>query len=72
MDMSLREVREKAGISQLELARRARMAPSDLSRIEHGRFTVIYPGWRRRLAEALNIPENELFEEVTNNGDRTA
>jgi transcriptional regulator with XRE-family HTH domain len=56
----IKELREKAGISQVELARRARMASTNLNSIEHGRLAP-WPKVKRRLAKALKTTEAELF-----------
>jgi len=56
----VRETREKAGMSQVELARRARIASTNLSSIECGRLAP-WPKARKALAKALKIPEAELF-----------
>ena len=53
-------MREKAGLSQVELARRARVASTNLSSIERGRLAP-WPKIRRALARALKTPESELF-----------
>lgn len=48
------------------MARRARMHPADVGKLEAGKVWP-YPGWRRRLARALGWPLSrggELFEEV--------
>lgn len=56
----LREFREKAGLSQVELARRVRIASTNLSAIERGRLAP-WPKVRRALEEELGVPERELF-----------
>ncbi|MDP2729039.1 MAG: helix-turn-helix transcriptional regulator [Dehalococcoidales bacterium] len=56
----IRELREKSGLSQVELARRARMASTNLSAIENGRL-IAWPKLRRRLARALKTTEADLF-----------
>lgn len=56
----IKELREKAGISQVELARRARMASTNLNSIEHGRLAP-WPKVKRRLARALKTTEADLF-----------
>jgi len=56
----VRETREKVGMSQVELARRARIASTNLSSIECGRLAP-WPKARRALSRALRIPEAELF-----------
>lgn len=63
----LRQMREARGWSQLELARRARVAPQDISALETGK-KYPFPGWRRRLAEALGVSEEEVFPEVRRAG----
>ena len=58
----IREVREKLGLSQVELSRRARIASPNLSAIEHGERKA-WPKARRRLARALKCQEGYLFPE---------
>jgi len=58
----IRETREKKGISQFELARRTGLHPSTISKVERGVW-MPFPGWRRRIAEALEVGENEIFPE---------
>ena len=60
----LKETRNKRGLSQLSLAKLTNIAPGDISRIENG-WIHPYPGWRKRLAEALGVSERELFPENT-------
>ncbi len=60
MSNQVREKRLQAGISGEELARRARLSASDLSKVERGQ-RLAFPAWRRRIAEALDLPEEELF-----------
>lgn len=56
----IKEFRERAGISQVELARRARMASTNLSSIECGRLAP-WPKVKRALARILKTPIAELF-----------
>jgi len=58
----IKEFREKAGLSQVELARRARIASTNLSAIECGRLAP-WPKIKRRLARVLKITLEELFPE---------
>ena len=58
----LKEIRNERGLSQLRLAMLTGIAPSELSRIENG-WIRPYPGWRKRLARALETTEAELFPE---------
>ena len=56
----VKEFREKAGLTQVELARRARIASPNLSSIERGRL-VAWPRIKRALAKALRVAPEELF-----------
>jgi len=67
MDNRLREYRVKAGLTQVELARRARMADSNLNAIERGRL-LAWPKARRSLARVLRVQANELFPSENLNG----
>ncbi len=58
----LKECREKAGLSQVALARKAKIASTNLSAIENGRLSP-WPKAKRGLAKALKIPLEELFPE---------
>lgn len=60
MQNKVREIREARGMSGEALARKAEMSPSDLSKLERG-IRHPFPGWRRRISEALGVPEAELF-----------
>lgn len=50
------------GISRNRLALMAMIAPSDLFCALSGKKPM-YPSWRKRIADALNVPENVLFSE---------
>ena len=56
----VREVREEKGISQVELARRIHIHPSNLSSIENERVTP-WPKAKRSLARVLKTTIAELF-----------
>lgn len=56
----VREFRENAKISQVELARRIRIASTNLSALERGRLAP-WPKVRKALAHALRTSEAELF-----------
>ncbi|WP_347491159.1 helix-turn-helix domain-containing protein [Desulfoscipio sp. XC116] len=59
----VREIRKQKGLSQFGLAMAAEIHPSVISRIECEVWPP-YPKWRRKLAAALGVSENELFSEV--------
>ena len=63
----LKEFRERAGLSQTELAWRAKMAGQNISAIERGTLAP-WPRARKALAEALKVAETELFPEESRNG----
>jgi len=63
----LKEYREKAGLSQTELAWRARIAGQNISAIERGTLAP-WPRARKALAEALKVSEIELFPEENRDG----
>ena len=68
MEMNrVKQFRERAGLTQVELARRARIASPNLSSIERGRLAP-WPKVKRRLARALKTTEAELFLD-TNDAD---
>lgn len=56
----VKEIRELKGLSQFQLAKKANITPSDISRIENNKIFP-YPQWRKRISEALNVPEKEIF-----------
>jgi transcriptional regulator with XRE-family HTH domain len=57
----IRARREALGLSQVELARAARITPAMVSRLESGQRRGRSP-MLRALAEALNVPAAELLE----------
>jgi transcriptional regulator with XRE-family HTH domain len=61
----LKEFRKSKQLSQLKLAMATGIAPTEISRIENG-WIRPYPGWRKRLAEALGVTEAELFPDDVN------
>lgn len=54
--------REKKGLSKQKLSQLTGISPSNLYHIETGKIFV-YPGWRKRISEALDVPEADLFPE---------
>jgi len=64
MTNNLKKVRHEKGLSQLKLAFLTGISPTDISRIENDARKA-YPGWRRRLAEALAVSEDTLFPNGT-------
>lgn len=68
LENQLKTYREKAGLSQVELARRLKMSPQNLSSIERGCLKA-WPKVKRKLARALKVTERELFPEEFSNGN---
>ncbi|KKS11419.1 MAG: hypothetical protein UU63_C0006G0009 [Candidatus Uhrbacteria bacterium GW2011_GWF2_41_430] len=58
----LREIMKEKEVSQLELYRRTGISPGAISNIVNGR-QVPYPGWKKKIASALSISEDEIFPE---------
>ena len=57
--MALRSLRERAGLTQEELAERAGLTPHAISALERGVRTRPYPHTVRSLAEALDLDAAE-------------
>lgn len=61
---SLKELREKACLTQQELAAKARISVTTLSRIEHGKQTA-RPSTRRAIAKILKLnPQDIIWPKV--------
>lgn len=58
----LREIITKKGITTNKLARITNIASQDLYNAYKGRKRI-YPNWKKRIAEALEMPEEIIFEE---------
>lgn len=56
----VREERIKRGWSITRLTVLTGINSTSLSQLERGKLTV-FPGWRRRLAQAFELSEEELF-----------
>lgn len=64
----VRKARNNKGMTQFELSKKSNITQADLSQIENGRIFP-YPGWRERIAIALNKEENYLFPEIAKEVD---
>jgi transcriptional regulator with XRE-family HTH domain len=67
MKNRVKEFREKAGLSQTELARRVHVASPNLSAVENNQ-RVAWPKLRRRLSRSLKTTEAELFPSEEQDG----
>lgn len=61
MKNRIREIRQLKNMTQLELSYATRIAPTNISMIERGR-QYCFPGWRKKISEALGFSESEVFE----------
>jgi len=57
---NLKERRVQAGLSQLQLSYKARVAPTSISCIENNKLAV-WPKAKRALAKALRCNQTDLF-----------
>lgn len=64
----VRKARNNKGMTQFELSKKSNITQADLSQIENGRIFP-YPGWRERIAIALNEEEIYLFPEIAKEVD---
>lgn len=62
MHENIRTEAKRQGLSLNKLSRIAEISQSDLSCAINGK-KPFYPAWRKRVSEALGVPENELFPE---------
>jgi transcriptional regulator with XRE-family HTH domain len=67
--LNLRTIRKERGWSLTQLTVKTGIDGSSLSKIERGIWPC-GPGWRKRLAEAFELPEEELFRRVGESDDR--
>ena len=51
------------GITRYRLSKMAKISTQDLYSALGGK-KPLYPNWKKRIAQALEIPEEELFKEV--------
>lgn len=59
---TLKEEMKKRGLSANKLSLKAMISPANFSQAINGKLPM-YPAWRKRIAEILNMPESELFPE---------
>lgn len=60
LENRLRAARVHKGFSQAGLTQKTGISSSIISAIENGKIFP-YPGWRRRLSDALGVDEREIF-----------
>ena len=63
---TLRDVIKQKNLTVRKLAILSRITPQDLYQAING-HRPFYPGWRKKVAEAFQMSEKELFPEEKNN-----
>lgn len=58
----LKNTLKEKGISVYRLSQLSKIASPDLYSALSGK-KAMYPNWKKRIADALELPEDELFEE---------
>lgn len=62
MHEKLKSIMSQRGLSQYKLSQMSGIAATSFNQAYNGK-TPFFPSWRKRTAEALNIPENVVFPE---------
>lgn len=62
----LKAAMKQKGVTVYQLAKETQIKPPGLYQAINGRIPF-WPGWRKRVADALNMSETELFEQGSNN-----
>ena len=62
MHEKLKSIMRQSKLSQYRLAHMANVPSTGLNQAINGKLTF-FPGWRKRVAIALNMPEDEVFPE---------
>lgn len=60
---TLKAKMEEKKISGLELSRITGIAPCVISNLKNGKQWP-YPAWRKKISEALDVPEEKLFPKL--------
>lgn len=64
----LREEMKRQKLSSNKLSLKAMISPANFSQAINGKMPF-FPAWRARVAEVLDIPQNELFPEEGDESD---
>ena len=64
MELKIKQLREKAGLSQKALADKAKVSQGKVSEYESGK-SVLRLDSARRIADALGVSINDLMEEAS-------
>ena len=60
--MQINQAIKESGRSKFKIALDAKISPGDFYLALNGK-KPFYPGWRKRIADVLQLPEDELFPE---------
>lgn len=63
----LKAILDERGITKYRLGKMARISTQDIYSLFTGK-KPLYPNWKKRISDALGVPEEELFEEGENHG----
>lgn len=66
--LRVKQARRRLGLSQEVVSILTGIDAATISRLENGKLHP-YPGWAKRLGEALEIPAETVFEEVPADGE---
>lgn len=65
MEFKVKEIREKAGITQEELSEKSGVSRAIISGLESGKITTTTTKTLTRIAEALDVRVSEIFFDAT-------
>ena len=60
MENRMKEIMGDKRISQAELVRRSKISPSSINILFHKKM-IPFPGWKKRIAQALDCKIDEVF-----------
>lgn len=69
--LRLKFARQQRMMAQETLSLLTGIDQASLSRLENGKIYP-YAGWAQKISEVMGIPANQLFEEVTEDGEALA
>ena len=58
---------KEKGLTKYRLAKMSKISTQDIYGILNG-SKPLYPNWKKRISDALEVPEEELFEDGENRG----
>lgn len=61
MNTRIKEIRERKGIGQIELAEKSGVSRTVISQLENGKRNIVTSDTMKNIAEALGEPIGEIF-----------